>query len=75
MDLNTISLLLVLTLTISQQKKKKQQSRITIGSCQTFIKRQNSFEKKKVQFNRKVFFFQCTSCGGGNRTHLSPLLV
>ncbi len=56
MDLNIISLLLVLTLTILQQKKKKQQSKMPISSCQTFTKRQNSFEEKKVQFNCKAFF-------------------
>jgi hypothetical protein len=56
MDLNTISLLLVFTLTILQQKKKKQQSRIPINYCQTYTKKQNSFEEKKVQFNCKAYF-------------------
>jgi hypothetical protein len=56
MNLNIISLFLVLTLTILQQKKKKQQSKIPIDSCQTFSKKQNSFEEKEVQFNCKSFF-------------------
>ncbi len=56
MDLNILSLLLVLTLTILQQKKKKKQSRMPINSCQTFTKRQISFEEKEVQFNCKAYF-------------------
>ncbi len=58
---NIIILLLVLTLTILQQKKKKKQSRMPISSCQTFTKRQNSFEEKEVQFNCKAYFlFFCS---------------
>jgi len=37
-------------------KEKETTIKDPINSCQTYTKKQNSFEKKKVQFNCKAYF-------------------